>query len=176
VTEPDAVLAQLVDRLAIEDLVVQYAKARDTTDPDLYRRIFAPDASIGLPDGLVLSDGLDQILEKVAGDQVRFNPAKRPSETSYAIMRHEVSNVAVTLTGDTARSDYYVDTLAYNETAKRPEIVACTRNEDDYVRRDGRWWIIRSTLIFGWENEEMGEALKVGPYTPPEYRRVSQSA
>lgn len=152
----------LADRLAIQDLVVQYAKARDTTDPDLYRRIFTEDAVVQLDNGLVLTNGLEDILAKVVSDQTRFNPDK-----SYAIMRHEVGNVTVTLSGDSASSDYYINTLAYNEATKRPEILACGRNEDEYVRRGGRWWISRSTLIFGWDNEELGKALQVGPYTPP---------
>ena len=164
-------IAELADRMAIQDLVVDYARARDTTDPDLYRRIFAGDASIRTATGRVLSQNLDAILSKVHDDQVRFNPGKRPGETSYGVMRHDVSNVRIVLHGDTAESVYHVTTVACNQVAKRPEIIGTARNEDEYVRRDGRWWIIRSTLVFGWENEEMGKALKVGPYTPPEYRR-----
>ncbi|HTR91274.1 MAG TPA: nuclear transport factor 2 family protein [Trebonia sp.] len=75
------------------------------------------------------------------------------------------------ISGETARSDYYIDTLAFNEAAKRPEIIATGRNEDEYRRSGGRWQITRSTLIFGWEHEEMGRALQVGPHTPTEYRR-----
>lgn len=178
-SEQDKLIAHIADRLAIQDLVVKYAKARDTTDPDLYREIFAHDAAIAVKDqafaplanGKVMSANLDEILLKVRSDQGRFNPGKQPGVTSYGILRHEVSNLTITISGDTARSDYYIDTLAYNEKEKRPEIMAAARNEDDYRRRDGRWWITRSTLIFGWSNEEMGKALKVGPYTPPEYRR-----
>lgn len=167
-----SIIAGLADRIAIQDLVVKYAKARDTTDPDLYRQIFAVDAVIALANGKVMSKDLAEILAKVSSDQVRFNPGRNPDgPASYGIMRHEVSNVSVTIDGDSARSDYYVDTLAYNVAEKRPEIISAARNEDEYRRRDGRWWITRSTLIFGWENEEMGKALKVGPYTPPEYRR-----
>lgn len=159
----------LADRLAIQDLVVQYAKARDTTDPDLYRQIFTEDAVIQLEGGPVLSNGLEAILAKVASDQTRFNPDSARGVNSYAIMRHEVGNVTITVSGDSASSDYYINTLAYNEAAKRPEILACGRNEDEYVRRGGRWRISRSTMIFGWANEELGKALQVGPYTPPEY-------
>ncbi len=167
----DEPVANIADRIAIQDLVVSYAKARDTTDPDAYRQIFAEDAVIALADGKVMSKDLDEILAKVAGDQVRFNPGWQPGMTSYGIMRHEVCNVSITVSGDCARSDYYVNTLAYNEAEKRPEIISVARNEDEYRRRAGRWWITKSTLIFGWENEAMGKALRVGPYTPPEYRR-----
>jgi hypothetical protein len=169
-TEHERRIADLADRMAIHDLVVRYAKARDTTDPDLYRQIFAEDAVIALGTGKVMSSNLEEIVAKSVSDQVRFNPNKQPGVTSYAIMRHDVSNISITISGDTAESDYYVNTLAYNDAAKRPEIISAARNEDEYARRDGRWWITRSTLIFGWENEEMGKALKVGPYTPPEYR------
>ena len=167
----DQLIVRIADRLAVEDLIVRYAKARDTTDPDLYGEIFVSDASIHTGSGKLLSKNLQAILDKVATDQIRFNPDKQSGATSYAVMRHLVTNVDITLSGDTARSDYYVTTLAQNEAEKLPEIISVARNEDDYVKRDGRWWIIRSTLNFGWENEAMGKALKVGPYTPPEYRR-----
>jgi len=164
-------LMALADRLSVQDLVIKYAKARDTTDAALYREIFSEDAVIASGAGKVLSNGLDAILSKVANDRVRFNPASQPGVVSYAIMRHDISNIDISLRGDAAQSDYYVNTLAYNETAKRPEIISCARNVDEYVKRNGRWWIVKSTLNFGWENEEMGKALRLGPYTPPEYRR-----
>jgi len=162
-------ISEIADRMAIHDLIVKYARGRDTTDPVLYREIFAGDATIG-PPGKAFSRNLDEILAKVANDIIRFNPGKKPETTSYAVMRHQVSNILITLSGDSARSEYYVDTLAYNAAQKRPEILGTARNEDEYRRVDGRWWITRSTLNFGWSNEEMGRELKVGPYTPPEYR------
>jgi hypothetical protein len=169
-TQDDLVTA-IADRMAIEELIVKYAKGRDTTDADLYREIFAEDATIGLPGGKVFSKNRDEILAKVADDVVRFNPGKQDGTASYAIMRHEVGNILITISGDTARSEYYIDTLAYNETEKRPEFIATGRNEDEYRRVDGRWQITKSILIFQWENERMGQALRVGVFTPPEYRR-----
>jgi len=168
-SDQDKLITEIADRMAIQDLIVKYARARDTTDPDLYREIFAKDATIG-PPGKAFSKNLDEILAKVANDIIRFNPGRQPGATSYAIMRHEVSNTLITITGDTARSDYYVDTIAYNVAQKRPEIIATARNEDEYRRDKGRWLITRSTLNFGWDHEEMGKALQVGPFTPPQYR------
>lgn len=169
-TSHEELVVAIADRLAIQDLVVLYAKARDTTDADLYRQIFAEDASIGSGSGITMSTDREQILAKVANDQIRFNPDKKPGETRYGVMRHEPSNVSITIDGDTATSDYYIKTLAYNEAEQRPEIISMGRNEDRYEKRDGRWWIVRSTLYFGWEHPAMGRALKIGRFTPPEYR------
>lgn len=170
-TANEALFQAVVDRLAIEDLIVQYAKGRDTTDPAIYKAIFAPDASIGIPGGRTLSGDLEAILEKVATDRIRFNPGCEDGKVSWAKMRHVVTNIEIVLDGERASSSYYVMTLAQNEAAKKPEIIATALNEDEYEKRDGRWWIVRSTLNFGWENEEMGRALQVGPYTPVEFRR-----
>lgn len=169
-----SMLTELADRLAVHNLIVKYAKGRDTTDAEIYRRIFAEDAVIASGGGLVLSPNREAILGKVANDIKRFNPNRKEGETSYATMRHLVTNIDITLDGDKARSDYYVTTIAYHDAAKRPELVALARNEDSYERRDDRWWIVRSTLHFGWENDEMGQLLQVGPYTPPEYRAKPQ--
>jgi len=178
-SEQDRLAEDIASRLAIQELVVKYARARDTTDPDLYREIFAEDAVIAvkdekveaLADGRVMSANREEILAKVMTDQVRFNPGKQPGVTKWAVFRHQVSNVLVTLSGDSARSDYYVDTLAYNEDEKRPEITSVARLEDEYRRQDGRWWITRSTLVFDWSNEGMRKTLQAGPHTPAEYRK-----
>ncbi|WP_395396178.1 nuclear transport factor 2 family protein (plasmid) [Novosphingobium sp. BL-8A] len=169
--DQDRLLHEVADKLAIQDLVVKYAKGRDTTDPGIYKAIFAEDATICAAGGRILSADLDAILAKVATDQIRFNPGRKADEVSYALMRHIVTNVDITLSGETALSDYYITTLANNEAEKRPEVIAVARNEDVYAKRDGRWWIIRSTLNFGWEHDAMGRVLQVGPHTPAEYRR-----
>ena len=183
-SSPDKLILELADRMTIQDLIVKYARARDTTDPDLYRQIFAEDAVIAVEDEAVtaltgtnvISKNLEEILAKAATDQIRFNTGKQPGRTSYAIMRHEVCNVTVTISGDSARSDYYIDTLAYNESEKRPEIITTVRAEDEYRRDNGRWWITRSTLIAGWFHEEMRKNLKIGHNTPPEYLRKARPA
>lgn len=167
----DTRLQYLLDRLEIDDLIVAYARARDTTDAAAYRRIFAADASIRTGTGRVLSADREAILNKVGTDRIRFNPDAVDGQTSFGVMRHEPGNIAVTIDGDRARSDYYMKTLAFNAARQRPEVISAGRVEDDYERRDGRWWIVRSTLHFMWEHEEMGKALQVGPYTPAEYRR-----
>lgn len=168
-------LRVLLDRDVIHQMVIGYATARDTTDPRLYRELFAPDAQVWASGDRLLSDGLQQILAKVENDQRRFNPAilemgSDPAEPPYGIMRHLVANVLITIDGDFARSHYTVTTLAHHAVEQKPEICSVTRVEDHYSRRASRWWIIRSTLTFEWENDAMGRALQVGPYTPEIYR------
>lgn len=169
-TDDQTTLRELADRLCIQDLIVLFARALDTTDPDLYRQIFADEAEIRLEDGHVMWKGIDGIMEMAAYHQMRFNPEKRPGTTSYMIMRHEVMNATVALDGDRASSDYYLDVLAYNDQTRRPEIITCTRQEDEYVKREGQWKITSSTLIFMWEHEELCKRMAIGPYTPEEYQ------
>lgn len=161
----------MLDHMAINQLIVGYAKARDTTDAELYRELFAEEAIIQSGSGKVMSTGLAAILNKVAGDVERFNPKKKNQPESYALLRHNVSNVDIALMGEFAKSEYYVTSIAYSEANQMPEIISTARNVDEYEKRDGRWWITKSTLNFGWENEAMGKALQLGPYTPEKYRR-----
>lgn len=165
----DTAIGSFADRTAITDLIVRYAKGRDTTEPEIYRQIFAPDATIGVGEH-VLSRSLDDIIAKVENDKKRFNPGYEPGLTTWAKMLHEVSNILIEIDGDRATSEYYVKTLAYNEAAKRPELMSVAHNSDSYERRDGRWWIVASRIGYGWEGEELGKALQVGPWTPAEYR------
>ncbi|MFT4212889.1 MAG: nuclear transport factor 2 family protein [Microbacterium sp.] len=166
----EARLIEAADRAALHDLIVLYAKGRDTTEPAIYREIFAPDATVGIGDR-VLSHDLSEILTKVEGDKARFNPDYAEGRTTWAKMLHEVSNVLIRVDGDTATGEYYVKTIAYNEAKKRPELLSVAHNTDAYERRDKRWWIVRSVIGYGWEGEELGKALQVGRWTPPQYRR-----
>ena len=159
-------LTRLVDRIEIEDLVNTYARARDTTDADLYRVIFTDDAQVVLPDGAVLTAGIDAILGKVAADARRFNPSRQTDPSAYAAMRHIVTNLIVAIEGGSATAEYYVLTMAYDDENQQPGIVSFGRNHDDLVYRDGRWRIARSVLAYDWGNNALSRALQLGPHSP----------
>ena len=152
----DGNLAAAADRVAIQDLMMRYARAHDTTNAAAYPDIFAEDAQILTANGVVLQDGLDAILAGVDSDRARFNPNADGSSETYGVMRHLVTNTTIELHGETATGVSYVQTEVYDEEAGRPEILSVGRYEDEYVKRGGRWLILRRVIVLDWGNQELG--------------------
>lgn len=166
----DKLLTDLADRAAIQDLMTGYATAHNTTDPEIYRQIFADDVKILFPDGTVVLDGIEALLAEVKNDRVRFNQGAKEGVRTYGVMRHLVTNMEINVTGSTATSHCYVLVIANNAPAKQPEIVAMDRYNTEYVKRNGKWRISKMATYVDWGNDEMAKMLQVGPYTPAEYR------
>jgi hypothetical protein len=170
-------LQYVADRMMIEELIVRNAKARSTTDPDLRRQLWISEGTTAVLDNQRLvtggAQGSDQPAAQptalsggLTAEQQRFNPGYRPGAVTYGIMRHVVSNIDIAVTGDAATADYYVLTYANNPEAQRPELISVARNADEFVRRDGRWFIKGSRLNYDWGNDEMARKLRIGPYSP----------
>lgn len=166
----DAQTTYLMDRLAIEDLMVRYATAHNTTEQEMYREIFTEDARILLPGGVVALDGLDEILASVRNDRERFNAGTEEGSYTYGKLRQLITNSVVEVDGDAASGTCYVLTIAYHPDKMAPEILSMGRYEDVYVKVAGRWLIEQRTIHIDWGSEEMTRMLEVGAYTPERYR------
>lgn len=166
----DKLLTYLADRVAIQDLMTAYGTGHNTTDPEIYRQIFADDVKILTPDGKVVLDGIKALLVDVKNDRARFNSGAKDGVRTYGVMRHLFTNMEITVTDNTATSHCYAIVIANNAPAKRPELVAMDRYDNEYVKRNGKWRISKMTTHVDWGNDEMAKMLQVGPYTPAGYR------
>ncbi|MCA0243468.1 MAG: nuclear transport factor 2 family protein [Proteobacteria bacterium] len=160
-------LQAITDRLAIEDLIVRYAEATDSLDADGYVSVFADDAEIALPNGAVLAAGREQIAAVARTNTTRFSL----SGSNHSVMRHVVTNLRLRVGNDEAEGRYYVMTLAHDAGAKKPELLGFGRYEDRFVRHEGQWRVARRVMHYDWGNDGLAQQLRVGPYTPPEYRQ-----
>lgn len=163
-------LTYLADRAAIQDLMVIYETAHNTTEPDLYRQIFTDDVKIVSPEGKIVLDGIEALVANVKIDRKRFNPDAKEGVRTYSVMRHLVTNMEINVTGNTATSHCYLLMIANNTPAKKPEIVAMGGYNNDYVKKNGKWRISKLVGYFDWGNDEMAKVLQIGPHTPPEYK------
>lgn len=159
-------LSETADRVAIQDLMMRYARAHDTTDASMYADIFAPDAQVLTQNGVVIQDGLDAILAGVESDRMRFNPDADGAPGTYGAMRHLITNTTIDLHGDTASGVSYVQTEVYDDVAKRPEILSVGRYEDEYVKRDDRWLISKRVILLDWGNQDLGARMGFGRPPP----------
>ena len=134
---------ELADRLALSDLVAQYAIAVDRRDePDL-AALFTADARLVQPAGLVrrgkdpILDGAEAIATGVLGAVAHLHST-----------RHVVSQQLVDAAGDTARGEVYCEAhhVYATEDGHRDYVVAI-RYLDDYRREADAWRIARRELF-----------------------------
>src|SRR5262245_27112738 len=117
----DAALQGLLDRAAVHDVLLRYARAVDGRDLDAVASCFTADAAY---EGAV-----------ARGTIVEALAALRTALERYPRTMHFVGNVAIEVTGDTAASETYA--IAYHRLrAEARQYVVAVRYRDSFVLRD----------------------------------------
>lgn len=128
---------QLEHRFEISELVSAYAVACDEHDLPRLRSLFAPDAELDSPSGLLKARGIEEIMAlfirlfKIRGpgyhwthDHFLCFDTTNPDRASGTVLSH-------------------AETCPDNETS-----VSAMRYKDDYVRHQGRWVFSKRVLNF----------------------------
>ena len=132
---PEPALRALLDRAAIQDVLLRYARGVDRRDLDLVASCFTPDASY---EGAL---GRHTISEALA--------TLRTALLRYRSTLHFLGNQVIELAGDTACSETYA--LAYHRLPDERSLVVAVRYLDDLVRRDERWLICGRVARTEWQ-------------------------
>ena len=120
-------MSDLEDRLAIFDLIARYSHTIDGRDYDAWVNCFVPEGT--LVSAMGTSSG-HSALRKFAADYEKAR-AKMPNA------RHFMTNIAVSIEGDTAKSRSYVQITTSEPKGVR---VLFTGQYDDKLERvDGEW-------------------------------------
>lgn len=132
-TDLERRIAALEDLRAIETLKWRYLRACDRKQPDLVRDCFIPKAVIDY-EGFPLFEDRDSFVE------VYRSMGCQP----HIVDMHHGQNPIVELTGaDTARG--YFDLYFFQiDTKNHRHTQMAVAYDDEFVRRDGRWWIART--------------------------------
>jgi hypothetical protein len=134
---PDAVQA-LLDRAAIQDVLLRYARGVDRRDLDLVASCFTADAAY---DGALARGTIADALA-----------ALRVAVTRYTATLHFLGNQLIELDDDAARSETYA--LAHHRLADGTLRVVAVRYVDELVRRPEGWRIARRVAHREWERVE----------------------
>ena len=136
----DQALGQLLDRAAIHDVLLRYARGVDRRDLDLVAACFTPDAAYegSLAHGTI-ADAL---------------AALRVAVTRYTSTLHFLGNQVIELDGDAARSETYA--LAHHLLPDGTLRIVAVRYLDELVRQNGGWFIRRRVAQREWERTEPG--------------------
>ena len=129
-------LADLEDRLAINDLFVRYTMALDRGDVETIVDCFTPDGSLDSP--AVGRHAGHAAIRAFAERFARFHERG-------AQLRHVISNLAVEIDGDRARATcYLLNVLTRNGNS---ELLAPGRYECELVKSAGAWRFERRVVI-----------------------------
>ena len=134
-TALEARLREVEDQLAIRRVVTDYAKFLDAQDFDAYANLFARDGT--WQNGPTVRRGADEIKAMLVG-LFGTPPADFVNSESY----HLVSNVEVDVEGDRAKAlSRHLLVMRGPDGSPTPELAGFY--EDEFVREDGQWKILR---------------------------------
>lgn len=134
--EEVAGVRQLLDRAAIWDCLMRYARGVDRIDPELVRSALWPDAHDshgefnGSPD-----DFINWFL---------------PSQSTREVAQHLLSSFSVAFTGvETARSETYFISVGKTQDSEDLKMLG-GRYDDEWERREGAWRVSARLVIMDW--------------------------
>ena len=140
-TGAPAFAAEAQDRVQIEKLMWQYARALDTENADAYAATYTPDGQFGTGETAVKGR---EALKKMIGDfakRAADNDAK--SGQKRQPLYHMVTNSYLEFVDkDHARLEAYYITVSGDGGPNRPpRVAAAGREVDELVRTNGQWLI-----------------------------------
>ena len=129
----EAELQQLLDRRAIEDLMIEYFDRIDARDPFGAADLFIEDATADLMTG------------KVYHGRARIGRALAKILVQYRRTSHHISNHRSTIEGDSASALTYV--YAFHRFPDDRIWHLWARNIDRFARVDGTWLLTERILV-----------------------------
>jgi hypothetical protein len=141
----DTTLQALADRLAINDVLVNYCRALDRLDADLLASVFHTDAELDYGQALY------------RGPVGPFLPFALEFQGAMQTTQHRLTNVLIQLDGALARVESYVDAYHISlRDGERVELVIGARYLDRFSRNDdGNWRIQQRTEVIDWGREQV---------------------
>jgi hypothetical protein len=146
-------LRAIEDRQEIYDVMMRYALGLDTSDPELYASVFTEDAYLNVAG--IEYRGHKTIKDMIAGFRARADFSKRvpdPHGLIFGPVRHVVTNLSMSIKGDTATAESYSVEIASGGRNEKGQgqfqkIINVCRYQDDLTKRTGKWLIAKRLII-----------------------------
>lgn len=138
-SEPRTTAERLLDRLQIEDLIIDYNSQLGGEKTPEFGNEYLEDGELVL--GSRVIKGREAIKAMYAGFRSRNPDRPRPRMTVL------LSNPRITVTGDTAHGEWVYTALIAPATDQAPQLQEHGREVDDFVKVDGEWKIKRREVI-----------------------------
>lgn len=142
--ENDA-LQRLLDKDAIQTVLVRYTHALDTLDADSYAGVFAPDAVFDM--GRETRTGRDQIRDVIVGLKKSRADREAAGTPVPTLMHHVMTNETLEIVGpDEARHYAYWMTIL-GDADGQYRVAGMGHYEDVLKKRNGEWLIQTRKLL-----------------------------
>lgn len=125
------------DRAAIEELQARYLFGLDFRDPEAYANTFTEDGVLDYGAGKL--EGRQAIHDMVAGIRARETEARAKATVRPAANRHNISNISITVNGDTATSTSYWFNYGNTTADYKAQLNSFGHYEDELRKVDGKW-------------------------------------
>ena len=151
----EARLRAVEDRQQIEQLLMRYAGAMNSEDPDTYVSLFTEDAVFELKRAVDQPPFLGPFKGREALRKQWFpkaGAATRRAGRDFGPMRHVTTNYEIAVNGDAATvRAFFIEIISQGANippgSKPPTIHAMGRYEDELKRQNGRWLFSKRTVI-----------------------------
>ena len=139
--EHDAVLAALVAKQQITEVLYRRARAGDRRDIELALSCYHPDAT-------EKHEGFTGPAADFVQNVSMISPT---SPAPVTALWHFISNVLIELNGDTAEVEsYHIALVTREERAGETHSFIGGRYLDRFTQHDGRWAIAHREVVFDW--------------------------
>jgi uncharacterized protein (TIGR02246 family) len=142
--EGDA-LQTLIDKDAINGVLVDYTHALDTLDADKYAGVFAEDAVFDM--GRETRTGRAQIRDVIVGLQKSRDERKAAGTAVPSLMHHVMTNETLDVVSGTEARHYAYWMTILGGSDDKFTVASMGHYEDVLVKRNGRWLIQSRRLL-----------------------------
>lgn len=143
-------LAEVADRLAIQDVLAQHSRGVDRADEAILKSAYWPDAEVAY-------GGFN-------GPAHEFCAMLPGAIKRYAATQHTITNLSIDLRGADARVETYV--TAYHYLAAEvgdTEMTYLGRYLDRMQKRGDVWKILHRQVVMDWNQNAPASAILEGP-------------
>ena len=148
-------IQELMDRIAIRDVMIRYARGLDRRDFDLVASCFTDDAYAQYSDNK--NTGLENIVSRLRRSVSRFQSST-----------HFMGDQSIEIIGDTAEVETYaIDYLLYTVDGTLYQSMGGLRYQDTMVRGDGLWKISHRVMHTDWRRNSPVDSSVPGPDRVP---------
>jgi uncharacterized protein (TIGR02246 family) len=142
--EGDAV-QRLLDKDAIEAVLVRYTHALDALDADKYASVFAEDAVFDM--GREQRVGRDQIRDIIVGLKNSRAEREAAGTATPTLMHHVMTNATLEIVSDDEAHHYAYWMTILGGADDKYTVASMGHYEDVLVKRDGEWLIQSRKLL-----------------------------
>jgi hypothetical protein len=128
----------LLDRVNIEDMMVEYYTVLSTDDHTTLGQYFAEDAQLDL-EGKIINgrDAIEKLYNEVR--DAKLVPGTRNSTL--------LNNPRIAIHGNTAEMDALWTVVISDVVTAPPRLIEHGADHSEFVKKDGRWLITKRTIV-----------------------------